>query len=214
MKLALNPNYQLFESKGAAFCSSRQVAETFGKRHDNVLRDVQELDCSENFRLLNFEGSSYVSEQKKKLPLVYMTKDGFTFLVMGYRGKRAAAFKESYIQRFNDMERFIKNMLTARMEFPAFTDAVMNAHEEPKFYHFSNEADMINKIVLGMSAKKFRELRGLEKGVSIRPYLSDAEAEAVLALQRADIGLLEVVPEFDRRREVLTKIHAQAALAA
>lgn len=214
MKLALNPNYQLFESKGAAFCSSRQVAETFGKRHDNVLRDVQELDCSENFRLLNFEGSSYVSEQKKKLPLVYMTKDGFTFLVMGYRWKRAAAFKESYIQRFNDMERFIKNMLTARMEFPAFTDAVMNAHEEPKFYHFSNEADMINKIVLGMSAKKFRELRGLEKGVSIRPYLSDAEAEAVLALQRADIGLLEVVPEFDRRREVLTKIHARHALAA
>lgn len=214
MKLALNPNYQLFESKGAAFCSSRQVAETFGKRHDNVLRDVQELDCSENFRLLNFEGSSYVSEQKKKLPLVYMTKDGFTFLVMGYRGKRAAAFKESYIQRFNDMERFIKNMLAARAEFPAFTDAVMNAHEEPKFYHFSNEADMINKIVLGMSAKKYRELHGLEKGISIRPYLSDAEAEAVLALQRADIGLLEVVPEFERRRKVLAKIRARHALAA
>ena len=214
MKLALNPNYQLFEAKGAAFCSSRQVAETFGKRHANVLRDVQELDCSENFRELNFEFSSYASEQKKKLPLVYMTKDGFTFLVMGYRGKRAAAFKESYIQRFNDMERFIKNMLAARVEFPAFTDAVMNAHEEPKFYHFSNEADMINKIVLGMPAKKFRELHGLEKGVSIRPYLSDAEAEAVLALQRADIGLLEVVPEFERRREVLAKIHARHALAA
>ena len=214
MKLALNPNYQLFESKGAAFCSSRQVAETFGKRHANVLRDVQDLDCSDNFRELNFEFSSYASEQKKKLPLVYMTKDGFTFLVMGYRGKRAAAFKESYIQRFNDMERFIKNMLTARAEFPEFTDAVLNAHEEPKFYHFSNEADMINKIVLGMSAKKFRELRGLEKGISIRPYLSDAEAEAVLALQRADIGLLEVIPEFDRRREVLTRVHARHALAA
>lgn len=214
MKLALNPNYQLFEAKGSAFCSSRQVAETFGKRHANVLRDVQELDCSENFRELNFEFSSYASEQKKKLPLVYMTKDGFTFLVMGYRGKRAAAFKESYIQRFNDMERFIKNMLAARVEFPAFTDAVMNAHEEPKFYHFSNEADMINKIVLGMPAKKFRELHGLEKGVSIRPYLSDAEAEAVLALQRADIGLLEVVPEFERRRKVLAKIHARHALAA
>lgn len=214
MKPVLNPRYGLFESKGAAFCSSRQVAETFGKRHANVLRDVQELDCSDNFRELNFEFSSYASEQKKKLPLVYMTKDGFTFLVMGYRGKRAAAFKESYIQRFNDMERFIKNMLTARAEFPAFTDAVLNAYEEPKFYHFCNEADMINKIVLGMSAKKFRELHGLEKGVSIRPYLSDAEAEAVLALQRADIGLLEVVPEFERRREVLAGMYTRRALAA
>ena len=214
MKPVLNPRYGLFESKGAAFCSSRQVAETFGKRHANVLRDVQELDCSDNFRELNFEFSSYASEQKKKLPLVYMTKDGFTFLVMGYRGKRAAAFKESYIQRFNDMERFIKNMLTARAEFPAFTDAVLNAYEEPKFYHFCNEADMINKIVLGMSAKKFRELHGLEKGVSIRPYLSDAEAEAVLALQRADIGLLEVVPEFERRRDVLAGMYTRRALAA
>lgn len=214
MKPVLNPRYGLFESKGAVFCSSRQVAETFGKRHANVLRDVQELDCSDNFRELNFEFSSYASEQKKKLPLVYMTKDGFTFLVMGYRGKRAAAFKESYIQRFNDMERFIKNMLTARMEFPAFTDAVMNAHEEPKFYHFATEVDMINRIVLGMSAKQFRELHGLEKGVSIRPYLSDAEAEAVLALQRADIGLLEVIPEFERRREVLAGMYTRRALAA
>lgn len=142
-----------------------------------------------------------------------MTKDGFTFLVMGYRGKKAAAFKESYIQRFNDMERFIKNMLTARAEFPAFTDAVLNAHEEPKFYHFSSEIDMINRIILGMSAKKFRELHGLEKGVSIRPYLSDAEAEAVLALQRADIGLLEVIPEFERRREVLAGMYTRRALA-
>nr|WP_299077981.1 Rha family transcriptional regulator [uncultured Fretibacterium sp.] len=161
-----------------------------------------------------FEGSSYISEQKKKLPLVYMTKDGFTFLVMGYRGKRAAAFKETYIQRFNDMECFIRNTLAARVEFPAFTDAVMNAYEEPKFYHFSNEADMINRIVLGMSAKKFRELHGLEKGVSIRPYLSNAEAEAVLALQRADIGLLEVIPEFERRRDVLAGMYTRRMLAA
>ena len=214
MKPVLNPRYGLFESKGAAFCSSRQVAETFGKRHDNVLRDIQELDCSEKFHLLNFEGVKYRDEKGEMRPEKMMTKDGFTFLVMGYRGKKAAAFKESYIQRFNDMERFIKNMLAARAEFPAFTDAVMHAHEEPKFYHFSNEADMINKIVLGMSAKKFRELHGLEKGVSIRPYLSDAEAEAVLALQRADIGLLEVVPEFDRRREVLAGMYTRRMLAA
>ena len=33
-----------------------------------------------------------------------MTKDGFTFLVMGYTGKKAAAFKEAYIKRFNEME--------------------------------------------------------------------------------------------------------------
>ena len=50
--------------------------------------------------------------------------------------------------------------------------------------------------------------------MSIRPYLSDAEAEAVLALQRADIGLLEVIPEFERRRDVLAGMYTRRMLAA
>ena len=34
---------------------SRYVAQFFEKEHKNVIRDIRELDCSENFRLLNFE---------------------------------------------------------------------------------------------------------------------------------------------------------------
>jgi Rha family phage regulatory protein len=33
-----------------------------------------------------------------------MTKDGFTFLVMGFTGAEAAKFKLAYITAFNDME--------------------------------------------------------------------------------------------------------------
>lgn len=46
--------------------SSLDVAETFGKRHDNVLKDIRELDCSDEFRLLNFEESTYLNSQNKK----------------------------------------------------------------------------------------------------------------------------------------------------
>jgi len=35
--------------------NSRHVAEVFGKRHDNVLVAVDNLDCSDEFRLLNFK---------------------------------------------------------------------------------------------------------------------------------------------------------------
>jgi hypothetical protein len=45
-KLILNPEYQLYEQNGRVFCSSRQVAEEFEKQHDNVLRDIRNLDCS------------------------------------------------------------------------------------------------------------------------------------------------------------------------
>ena len=42
--------------------TSLDVAETFGKRHDNVLRDIQSLGCSAEFRLLNFEESQPVAK--------------------------------------------------------------------------------------------------------------------------------------------------------
>lgn len=72
----------------------------FEKRHDNVVRDIRNLDCSEEFRLLNFEESSYTNLQGHRQACFNMTRDGFVFLVMGYRGKKAASFKEAYIKRF------------------------------------------------------------------------------------------------------------------
>ena len=96
-----------------AMTTSLMVAEVFHKRHDHVLRDIQNLDCSTEFRLLNFGESSYQNEQNKKQPMYYMTKDGFTFLVMGYRGKKAAEFKEAYISAFNKMEKFITEKQSA-----------------------------------------------------------------------------------------------------
>lgn len=141
-KLILNTDCGLYELKGKAYCSSRQIAEEFEKEHYNVLRDIEQLDCSEEFRALNFEVSSYKSEQNKKMPQMMMTKDGFTFLVMGYRGKKAAKFKESYIHRFNQMESFIKSLATAKLEHPAFTDAIQKSREmlgkSVAFHHFSN----------------------------------------------------------------------------
>lgn len=38
-----------------------------------------------------------------------MTRDGFTFLAMGFTGERAAQFKEAYISAFNEMENRLKH---------------------------------------------------------------------------------------------------------
>ena len=87
--------------------TSLMVAEYFHKNHAHVLRDIENLDCSDDFRESNFGLSSYQSEQNKKLPMYLITKDGFVFLVMGYRGKRAAEIKEKYIHAFNEMEKIL-----------------------------------------------------------------------------------------------------------
>ena len=79
------------------------VAKKFGKRHSDVLRAVKNLDCSEEFSLRNFASADYIDAQGKKRQMFSMTKDGFIFLVMGFTGKKAAEFKEWYINEFNRM---------------------------------------------------------------------------------------------------------------
>lgn len=207
-KLILNPEYRLYERNSQAYCSSRQVAEEFSKQHGHVLRDIEKLDCSEEFRRSNYGESSYKNEQGKWQPEVLMTKDGFTFIVMGYRGKKAAAFKEALIARFNKMEQFIKSLQATKIEFPAFTDAIMGAHEEPKHYHFSNEINLIYRIVLGMDAKKFRDAKGLEKNTVIKPYLTTEQIQAIEALQRADIGMIFSIPDYEQRKKKLEQYFA------
>jgi Rha family phage regulatory protein len=68
------------------------VAEKFGKQHKNILRDIETLGCSDNFKELNFERLEYDYRLHgggiKQVPEYIMTKDGFTFLVMGFRGQK------------------------------------------------------------------------------------------------------------------------------
>ncbi|MFA9376200.1 MAG: Rha family transcriptional regulator [Lachnotalea sp.] len=200
------------ERNGQPVTTSRKVAEVFGKEHKNVLKDIETLDCSNDFSRLNFELSNY-KVRGKLYPEYNMTKDGFTFLVMGYRGKKASKFKETYIQQFNEMEDFIKSLQQAKLEFPAFTDAIMNAHEKPMFYHYVNEINMINKIVLGVTASKFKELNGIDKKVnSIRPYLSVEQILKIEELQRIDIGLIIAKLSCEQRKEILTNHYSMSLL--
>lgn len=196
--------YGLFaDKKGVARIDSMTVAEIFGKRHDNVVRDIRSLDCSKEFLLLNFEEQTYIDNNAHRQVCYSMTRDGFVFLVMGYRGRKAAAFKEMYIRRFNEMEEFIKYLLEARMDFPLLTANIQLIKENPKPYHFSNECNMLNRIVLGKTAKEVREEHGLKAGTSIRPYLKKEEIEAIDQLQRVDIGLLISTPDFQQRKQFL-----------
>jgi len=50
-----------------------------------VIKAIKALDCSREFKELNFEVSSYKPEgAKRSYPMYLMTRDGFTFLAMGF----------------------------------------------------------------------------------------------------------------------------------
>lgn len=88
--------------------TSLLVSKAFNKKHKNVLRAIDNLDCSEQFKRLNFEPSDFIDKNGDRRREVRMTKDGFVFLVMGFTGHAAAAIKEAYINAFNVMTEMLK----------------------------------------------------------------------------------------------------------
>jgi len=98
-------NVSVVEKDGEFYVTSLQVAEHFEKRHDNVLRDIANLEVPERFRLLNFEETSRKDSQGVKRKAVLLTRDGFTLLAMGFTGQKAMDWKIKYIEAFNAMER-------------------------------------------------------------------------------------------------------------
>lgn len=91
-----------------AVTSSLHVAGIFEKEHKNVLRDITNLDIDQ----LNFEQMFFEEKEPdvygRPRKVIYMNRDGFTLLAMGFTGKKALQFKLNYINAFNQMEKTIK----------------------------------------------------------------------------------------------------------
>lgn len=192
----------VFEKNEQPMTDSLKVAEYFNKRHADTLRSLESLECSPEFTERNFALSSYRSEQNKRQPMYLMTRDGFTLLAMGYTGKKAMAFKEAYIAQFNKMAAFITQLNATKHDSRELTEAIGMAHKELHSYHYSTEFDLINRVALGMSSKKFRRLNGIT-GNTIRPFLTAEQLECVNRLQRFDSGLVLTIPNYNDRKAIL-----------
>ncbi|MDE6665208.1 MAG: Rha family transcriptional regulator [Ruminococcus sp.] len=124
---------KITNKNGVLTVSSLQVAKDFGKRHDHIIRDIENLidSFSEN-PILGFQKSdenssnltpqnlgvknffienTYKTKGNNKTYKCYdITRDGFSLLVMGFTGKKALEWKIKYIEAFNSMERQLINI--------------------------------------------------------------------------------------------------------
>ena len=98
---------------GQPVVSSKKIADNFGKRHSHVVEAIEnkikslttensEVEISKLFipTTFNHNGNDY----KEYL----LTRDGFTFIVMGFTGAKADSWKLKYIEAFNKIEQYIK----------------------------------------------------------------------------------------------------------
>lgn len=155
--------------------TSVKIAEIFGKSHAHVLRDIKALECSDSFRESNF-GLSYIIKQlpnngSKQLPMYYITRDGFMFLVMGFTGKTAAKWKEAYIKAFNEMEAKIR------------AEQMAKALEE----HDRKEAIEYEKLL----EREEREEAAIDARVAAMPPAKSRKGQAEPQTTTAEDGIIE-----------------------
>ena len=92
--------------EGKVMVTSLELSRTFGKRHGDVIRVIEEVrsGCVDGFGERNFASAEYQDGQNKARKVYSMTRDGFSLIAMGLTGKAALKFKQVYINEFNRIE--------------------------------------------------------------------------------------------------------------
>lgn len=189
--------------------TSLDIAETFGKDHKNVLKDIRELECSEEFGRLNFEQTSYTDSFNRRQPMYYITRDGFTLLVMGYTGEKAMRFKEAYIKQFNAMERALIGKIKEREKGiavrQALTKALQQSNENERMHGhaYSTYTNLIYKSIFGKDAKHLREEYGISKKDELRDFFNPEELQQVQKAEMLVSGLVEYGWGYDEIKDFI-----------
>ena len=187
--------------------SSRDIANLCNKEHKNVIRVIRDLLSDEildaqieplkfNYRGQDFD--YYELNKRDSIVLVARLNPVFMAKIID----RWEFLERKLSEKYN--HELLRNV--SKVEYKPMTDAIAEAHEEIKPYHFSNEADLINRIVLGCTASKFRKDNDVDKNDSIRDYLTFEQLNCITALQRANTVYIEDGLDFQERKEKLTSL--------
>lgn len=102
-----------YDEKIGYYITSRTIAEGIGKEHSKVIRTIEKILTKPNVAPL-FILSEYLDKKGEERKEYKLTKDGFTLYMFHIQG--FTELKMAYINRFNEMESFIKETHTKLKE--------------------------------------------------------------------------------------------------
>lgn len=187
--------------------SSRDIAKLCDKEHKNVIRVIRDLLSYHildaqieplKFKYRGQEFDYYELNKRDSIVLVARLNPVFMAKIID----RWEYLENKIAEKESQKE--IRNI--SKLEYRPMTDAIALAHDEIKPHHFMNEADLINRIILGCSASKFRKDNDIDSKEGIRDYLTKLQLDAVISLQRANTVYIEDGLSFQERKEKLTTL--------
>lgn len=195
------------------FFNATQMAKHFGKRPDDFLR----LESTKEYieEILKEEDSRYGISRNEEL--IRTTRGGkyqgtwlHNELAFEFAGWCSALFRRQLHKwaehRIQQEHEWKQKRLEARTGYAPMTNAIQRAHEEPKPYHFSNEANLINRVVLGMDARAYCDLHEVP---TVRDGVSAFELSEINRLQTINAGLIEVGMDYEQRKTALEECHSK-----
>ncbi|WP_086309476.1 antA/AntB antirepressor family protein [Gilliamella apicola] len=86
----------------------------------------------------------------------------------------------------------------------ALTIQRLSLGKETKPHHYTNEFDMINRIVLGMTAKAYRKAHNLTG--DIRDHITEEQLNHLAYLEKSNITLIDIGWNYEKRKAELIKL--------
>ena len=147
-----------------AVTTSLVLAEVFDKKHKNVIQTISsKINSAENSAQYKkmFAETTYTDKSGKQNKMYYLNRDGFTFIAMGFTGRKADEFKLKYIDAFNRMEEQIKSESQFRLptNFDEMTLMLSNVMQgqEKKIEEQGKKVDFLMDLS-GLTSSRNKEL--------------------------------------------------------
>lgn len=127
---------------GMNVVSSRDIAEGLGKEHSKVIRSIEQLLTEPNVASLIL-ASNYVDKKGETRKEYLLTKDGFILYMFNIQGYQD--FKMAYINKFNEMEKALKN----KFQVPSnFKEALLLAvKQQEKIEELQEEVEIRGQLI-------------------------------------------------------------------
>ncbi|WP_300461290.1 Rha family transcriptional regulator [Desulfobacula sp.] len=148
--------------------NSMIVAEKFGKRHDNVIRKIENLISAEKKGRLNFEETSHMDSWNRLQKIYLIDKKSFIVLAMRFSGDEALDWQIKFVEAFEKMERILLHRQNASWQQARIegkqsrlklTDAIRRLVDLAK----SNGSKNADKYFISITNMTYRQVFDLKK---------------------------------------------------
>lgn len=161
-------------SNGQVTTTTQDIADVYGKRHDDVLRIVRQRmsNAPAEWRLRNFTEASIQRPQTNggtvSYPIIRMTKKGFHFVVGKFTGAKAVQHQIAFADEFERMEQQIAQGTPSPAADPAHAPRLTHGLGQPVAMRLTPEQeatayrrayDLANQAIPRLQQWVFDQLR-------------------------------------------------------